>query len=649
MVSNMASIGAFILDTLTIGSVYALIAIGLSIIFGVLKVINFSHGELFALGAYLAYSVVATVGEGGFWVALVVVPIVVGVIGMGIERFGLRPIYDRNPLYHVLLTFGFVLIINDLISLLWGSTPKYFPAPPALAGTIPLFGTTYPLYNLFVIGMGIVLTAATWLLLQYTRFGLIVRAGSQDRSMVENLGIGIDRYYSLTFGFGAAMAALAGIALGGYQSVNLGMGNSIIITAFIIVVLGGLGSFRGAIVGAYAIGFVQIATRTFVPSLNAVAIYLVMIGVLLLKPQGLFGAAEHGSAGGLLTRRGGLGLLADRERELVGFGVVGLLLLLPLGVNLVVSESVLFLLTTVFVWALFAISIDLIMGYVGLVSLGHTLFYGLSAYTVVLALMHLTQSAIVAMALALVVVTAVGWVIGHLTIRISGIYFAMATLAFAQLFYNLVYQLDWTGGSDGLFGVDTFIGIAGIGFYPGDLSLALGPVQINDTVFFYYLILVSLVLGYVAARRITTSPFGSVLKAIRENEKRATLIGYDVVKHKRRAFTLSATLAGAAGGLFAIQSGYAAPSFLHWLQSGEVIIMAVLGGLGTLFGPVIGAAVFLGLENELTAYTSHWRLIVGALFVLVVLFTPRGLVSLPSTLVSTVGRIRQRVRTVVSR
>ncbi len=636
-----------VLNGLTIGMVYVLLAAGLSIIFGVMDVINFAHGELFALGAYFAVAITGTFDGAGFWVALVAAPLLVGVVGTALERATIRPLYGRNPLYHILLTFGLVLVLNDLITLVWGARAVPFGPPPSLAGTVEVLGFAYSRYNYFIVAAGAVLAAGTWAALNHTRFGVVVRAGSQDRGMVRNLGIDVDRYYTLVFGFGAALAAFGGIVLGAYQSVGPGMGASVIIPAFVIVVLGGLGSFRGAVVGGLLVGVIQVLTRSYQPEVLGVAldleglvVFLLMIVVLLVRPQGLFGNPQFHDPetdADLLTATGEGGL-GDRLRGRLGVAVVALLAVAPLGVGTLYSSYVVnSLLLTILVWALFALSLDLVMGYAGLVSLGHVMFYGLGAYATVLAVTHLVPSVFVALALAMAVAAVVAWVVGYLSIRVAGVYFAMITLAFAELFHQLVFKFEWTGGSDGLFGFDPVYGLfAG----PEVDSIDL----FGDVTLFYYLALAFVVVGYLVARRLIESPFGSVLTSIRESETRSAFVGYDVTAYKRRAFVVSGALGGLSGGLAAIHNHLVAPSFLHWLKSGEVIVMTLLGGMGTLYGPMVGAGVYFGARDLLMSLASsfegstlglvfeQWQGILGLLFVLFVIFVPRGLVSLPGLL-----------------
>ncbi|MFD1562653.1 ABC transporter permease [Haloarchaeobius amylolyticus] len=643
-----------LINGVTLGMVYVLLAAGLSIIFGVMDVINFSHGELFALGAYFAISITGTLGVGlGFWTALVVAPLLVGVVGVAIERFTIRPLYGRNPLYHILLTFGLVLIINDLIKLVWGTQQRNLGVPGYLSQPVGVAGIQVSLYNYFMILFAGALALGIYLFLERTKYGMIVRAGSQDRQMVRNVGIDIDKYYTLVFGLGAALAAVGGIVLGGYQSVSTGMGNSVIIPAFIIVVLGGLGSFRGAVFGGLLVGVIRTMTRTYggaefgeiagitlsLPDLEGLTIFLLMIAVLLIKPQGLFGNPEFqdegGEEGDLLTGAGG-GVFTDSVRMKLGAAVVGLLAIAPFAILLTGSDYYIILLNRVLIMAIFALSLDIVMGYTGLVPLGHTMFYGVGAYVAALVMIHYTSSFVIALLGAIVICALIAWIVGSLSIRVSGVYFAMITLAFAELFYNAVFKFQFTGGSDGLLGWDTFFGIAGIGAELGDIDLLIAGFEITPNIIFYYTALILAVASLLFARRFMNAPFGSVLQSISEAEERAKFIGYDVTKYKRRAFVISGGMAGMAGGLLAVKPStfiISPDQTLAWIHSGEVIVMTLLGGMGTLFGPMIGAGVFIGAEDILSSYTEQWRLVIGTIFVLFVLFVPRGLVSIPSLLV----------------
>jgi len=634
-----------VINGLVIGMVFVLLAAGLSIIFGVMDVINFTHGELFALGGYFAFAVAST-GWGDFWVALVLAPLGVALVGGAIERFTIRPLYGRNPLYHILLTFGLVLILKDVIDYVWGTERKFYATPELLSGQpFEAFGVFVPRYNVFVLGCGALVALSSYLLLERTKFGLIVRAGSMDREMVRHLGIDIDRYYTLVFAFGAFLAAVAGIILAGRQPIDPGMGDSVIIPAFVIVVLGGLGSFRGAVVGGLGVGVIQTLLRsnaTFellrtpllpnaeVQYLEGLVVFLLMIGVLLVRPQGLFGSPEFhdpSSDAELLTGSGN-GVLGSDTRRKAAIAVVVLLALAPIGMGafypVYYVNSVLVL---VMIWALFALSLDFLMGYTGLVPLGHVLFFGAGAYTSVLFAQAVVPSVFLAILAGIVVSAALAWVVGYLSIRVSGVYFAMITLAFAELGYRLVFKhADVFGGENGISGFEMVYGLSA-GRSVGDWTL-LGEIHV-----FYYLVLACTVGGYLVARRLMRSPFGAVLRSIREAEDRATFLGYDVTTYKRRAFVISGALASVAGSLASLHNGAVSPDSLAWIKSGEVIVITLLGGMGTLYGPMIGAGAFFGLKEILLGFdVEQWRGVLGLVFVLFVIFVPEGLVSLPAQL-----------------
>ncbi len=634
-----------LLDGLSVGLVYVLLAAGLSIIFGVMNVINFAHGELYTIGAYFAVAVAGIAGGGGtgFVIALLVAPLLVGLLGVAIERVTVRPLYDRDPLYHILLTFGLVLFLNELVIYVWETDPRNLATPEIISGTFSVAGITYSRYNVFIIVFGSLLAVGVWGLLRYSRFGLIIRAGTQDRQMVRNLGISIDRYYSLVFGLGAALAAIAGIIIGGGGGeVVTGMGMNIIIPAFVIVVIGGLGSFKGAVVAGLGVGILQDGIlRHYLPQLEGMMIFLIMIVVLLVRPQGLFGTT-FGEGGGHLIVRHDDGILPPRLRRRLGVAMVVLLALIPLGADILYSEFYVTLMVRILIWGLFALSLDFIMGYTGLVSLGHTLFWGIGAYVTAIVLMDVTQSAFIAVALALVVGSAVAWVVGYLSIRVHGVYFAMITLAFAELYYNLVRDLEITGGTDGLFGFSAFYGIGDVGVDLGEIGVFVGPRVLSGRSLFYYIALVALLGAFLLSRRLLDAPFGSVLKAIRENEERVRFIGYDPIKYKRRAFVISGIFGTLAGCLFALNLGLVTPNAAHWLNSGEVLVMVILGGMGTLVGPVIGAFTYFGLEHLMEDVTEHWRLFLGGIFVIFVIFLPSGLVSMPATVQRVYRRLAER-------
>ena len=292
--------------------------------------------------------------------------------------------------------------------------------------------------------------------------------------------------------------------------------------------------------------------------------------------------------------------------------------LLPLGVAArIYSTFYLRFGTELLILGLFALSVDIIMGYTGLVSLGPAAFFGIGAYAAALTLLKLANSIWLALAITLVLSWIVAWIIGYLSIRIKGVYFAMLTLAFAEMFHELAFNWQsFTGGSDGLTGVPR----PHIGIPPFVISLG------NPYVFFYFVLGV-VILVYYGCIRLVNSPFGRILQAIRDNEERAEFIGYDVRIFKRRSFVISGIIGGLSGSLFALLR-FVDPEVLNWFTSAEALVMNLFGGMGTLYGPIIGAIVFLFSKDILSSYTEHWRLILGIIFVGFVIYSPRGIVGL---------------------
>ena len=276
----------FLLNGLVLGALYVLMALGLSIIFGMVGVINFAHGALFTLGAYTAYQVQGALGFAG---ALVVAPVLVGILGMLIEATLLRRLYLEDPLQGLLLTFGLAMVLEQGIRLLWGLSPKQFEVPAGLAGALALGSLTYSKYRSFILLAVVLLIVGLVLFLQKTAIGTIVRAGSRDPMMVRLLGISLTPVLTLVFGLGVALAALAGVLSAPLAGVQPAMGVNVGTAAFVVVTIGGLGSLAGAIVSGLLVGQVVILSIYFQPRAAEAAMYVLMAVILLLRPRGLMG------------------------------------------------------------------------------------------------------------------------------------------------------------------------------------------------------------------------------------------------------------------------------------------------------------------------------------------------------------------------
>ena len=286
---ELSTLLAQVFTGLVLGMIYVLLAIGLSLIFGLMTVVNFAHGALFMLGAYFGVFVLTYTKS--FWVALIVAPLMVGALGLLMERFLIRRLYGRSPDDPLLLTFGLSLILVEGVKLLWGKIGLTLDPPRALAGAVNLGFMSFPAYRIFLIGVTVAVLIGLYFFLGRTNIGLIIRAGSRDPLMVRALGIDLGRVWLVVFGIGTALAGLAGILAGPMRGAYAEMGVTMVIESFVVIVVGGMGSLLGAVVAGLLIGQVVGLTTLFVPKLAEIMVFVVMAVVLLVRPSGLFGEA----------------------------------------------------------------------------------------------------------------------------------------------------------------------------------------------------------------------------------------------------------------------------------------------------------------------------------------------------------------------
>ena len=286
---TLADLLAQALNGLAYGVLLFLLSVGLTLIFGMLDVVNLAHGSFYMLGTYAGLTLIAATGS--FWLAVVVAPLVVGGVGALVERGLLRPLYGRSPLDQVLLTFGLIYLLEDLVKWIWGGRIRSIAPPALLDGSVRLGTVTIPSYRLFVIVFGLVMAVLLWLLVEKTRLGAIIRAGVFDAEMTAGMGIDVRRVFTLVFALGTALGGLSGVIAGPIQSAHPSMGVSILIPALIVVVVGGLGSLKGSLVGSLLIGQAETFGKAWLPGVSMLMIYLVMALIVLLRPQGLFGRA----------------------------------------------------------------------------------------------------------------------------------------------------------------------------------------------------------------------------------------------------------------------------------------------------------------------------------------------------------------------
>lgn len=291
MLNNPTFLLTQFLNGLSLGMNLFIIAAGLTIVLGVLRVLNFAHGAFYMVGAYVAYSFTRGVAglPGNFWVGVLAAMVALGVLGLVVERLFLRHLYHRDHAYQLLFTFALVLILGDMVRVVWGSNVLSIPFPTGLGGATNLGVVTYPSYRLFLTVAGAVIAVSLWWLTQRTRWGRQIRAATQDREMLAALGLNVPFIYASVFVLGAALAGLGGALAAPSIALDPGMDAEIIVLCFIIVIIGGLGSLPGALLGALLLGQIRVFGVVFIPHLEIVFVYLLLMTVLILRPWGLLG------------------------------------------------------------------------------------------------------------------------------------------------------------------------------------------------------------------------------------------------------------------------------------------------------------------------------------------------------------------------
>jgi branched-chain amino acid transport system permease protein len=605
------------LNGLASASSLFLVASGLSIIFGVSRIVNFAHGSFYMLGAYVAWTLTrgldwVSFGGIGFWGGIIVAGVIVGLLGVLVEVLLLRRIYQAPELFQLLASFGVVLIVQDATLWIWGAQDLLGPRAPGLRGAVYIFEQRFPQYELLLIAIGPAVLGLLWLLFNRTRWGTLVRAATLDREMVAALGVDQKLLFTSVFFLGSFLAALGGGLQLPREPVQLNMDLAIIADAFVVVVVGGMGSVSGAYLAALLIAELQafmllvpdftvfgltiaISKMTLIPS------FLVMAVVLIVRPYGLLGRPPaHARVAGAVEP---VVRATPGELKWLSLAALAVLIVLPA----FVGDYGLIVATEILIMVLVAASLHFMMGPGGMASFGHAAYFGLGAYGAALMTKHLAAPMMAGLAAAPVLAGIFGVIFGWFCVRLSGVYLAMLTLAFAQIIWSMAFQwVAMTGGDNGL-----------LGTWPDSWAEGKTP--------YFYLSLLLCIAGALFLRRVIYAPFGYALRAARDSPLRAEAIGIDVKKVQWVAFTVAAIFAGLAGGLFAYFKGSVFPTYAAIPKSVDALMMVLLGGVQTISGPLIGAVVYMGLHEQLVRLTELWRLVLGASIIALVLAFPQGI------------------------
>ena len=475
-----------------------LVAAGLTVIFGVTRVVNFAHGSLCMLGAFIGWTVLTRLPRDPAWFALgvLITMSATALIGAVLEITLLRRIYRAPELFQLLATFGVVLVLADATLWLWGPNDLPLPRPPWLRQFVVIADSRFPLFDLVLIAIGPLVLGALLLVFHRTRWGVLVRAATQDRDMVSALGVDQRMLFTSVFALGAGLAGLGGVLALPAGSASLQIDLAVITEAFVVVVVGGLGSIGGAYLAAVLIGVLQAFGVVVLPGATLVLVFVVMAAVLVLRPHGLLGRDPGASPTAPAT------LQMPAGPWQIALGLAGLAI--ALAVPLLVGPFGVAIASEMLVAMLFAASLHVMMGPGGMPSFGHAAWFGIGAYGAAL----LAQSVAMPWALAAAPILAglAAFAVGAFIVRLSGVYLAMLTLAFAQIVWAVAVQfVGLTGGDNGILGV-----------WPADPRA------------FYYIALALCVGGVLLLRRVLFSPFGFALRAARDAPARAAASGINI-------------------------------------------------------------------------------------------------------------------------
>ncbi|CAM3907640.1 ABC transporter permease [Bordetella tumulicola] len=586
------------------GSFYAMMSLGLAIIFGLLNVVNFMHGAQYMMGAFTAWMLLQWFGI-DYAYALVLAPLIVGLSGVLLERLFVRRLYHLDHIYGLLLTFGCTLIVEGLYRKAFGAAGLPY-ANPMPGGFRTALGYL-PYYRVWILAASLLVCVATWYLIEKTKLGAYLRAAIERPDLVRGFGINVPRMVTLVYGFGVALAGLAGVFAAPIYNVSPSMGSSLIVVVFAVVVIGGMGSVKGAIVTGYLLGIAEGLTRFYYPPLSDTVVFIIMAAVLLIKPAGLFGkgvVAQH--AGAVLDSRADV---EPRLRTRLSWAIFVVCAAALIAAPFVVYPT---FLMKVICFAAAASAINLLLGYMGVLSFGHAMFFGLSAYVAGYLAKGWGWAPEWAILGATLVSVVLGGIVGVIAIRLRGIYFAMSTLALAQMVYFFCLQAPFTNGEDGIQQIPR--------------GIAFGVWDLKSDVSAYYFVLLMCGAAILLIARLVHSPFGRIIAAVRDSEPRVISLGYNASRYKWAVFVFSAGVTGLAGATKVIAVQIATLTDVSWHISGELLLMTLVGGLGTITGPILGAIALIGMETYMSELRDWVIIAQGAVFVVVVLAFRGGIV-----------------------
>ncbi len=592
---------------LVLGNIYALLAAGLALIFGVAGLVNFAHGSVYMAGSYAGWVFIAKLGW-PIWAALPAAGGVGALLGVLLERLAVRPFRKSARIAPLLATLGAGMMLDSLSEILFTPDPQSFPPviPPL---RLEIGGVSVGLLDVVILAASVTCAVSLFLLLRFTRIGHGLRAAAQDSEAAQQMGVRVDRMNASSFALASALGALAGVLIGlYYNQISPTMGLQAALKGFTACVLGGLGSIPAAMAGGLVLGLGEsIGVSIFGASTRNLIAFVFLLAALFLKPNGLFG----GRAGVPQEALTGSFLPQARAVKLPWFAIAPLALLAAALPLLTRDSYILQVLTGAWISALFAVSLTLVAGTAGIMSLGHAGLLALGAYASGLLTLKAGLPFMAAFPAAGLVAAAFGTLLAFPALRLKGHYISIATLGLGEIVNQLV--LNWTPLTQGP------LGLSGI---PAPVIFGRRIASVVD---YYYLAFAVLALGSAVIAAIMASPLGRTVRGLREDETAARALGIRAGRYRTLVFAVSAFFAGLSGALTAHLYTYIS---YETFGSGTSILgltMVILGGLGNLWGAILGALVLSGLPEALR-FASRFRwLVYGAILLVVLRFRPQGL------------------------
>lgn len=609
---------------LTMGMAVFLVAAGLTLVFGILKILNFAHGGFFMIGAYVAFTVLDrnSISIPEFLGAALLAGIVVGLLGYVADLLIFRRLRNVDEAYTLIATFALLMVVNGAVKLVWGLDFHSVPPPDPLLGALQVGPVFIPIFSVAVIALAVIIFLILDLAIHRSWVGKIVQAVAHDSWMSAIAGINVPAIFTAAVIVAFFFAGLAGALLLPNQALSPALAGSYLLQAFVVIIIGGLGNVRGAFVAAIFLGVVESLNTVLLPSYPGIAIYLAMVAVLLWKPHGLFalrdsGASEVSPVGPPGPEARWQHNVPTRLRIAIAASIAALAVSVPFWAH----EGFVFVCGIMLIQVIFALSWNLLFGFSGIAVFGHAAFFAIGAYfTGMMLKLAPGVHFLPVLAGSALFGAVVAFLFGAVALRrTTGIALAILTLAASEILRIFIGRTAWLGGDDGLSAIPR-----------PELDFGFFSVSLQSSTSYYLFLCAICSLVAFALWWLASGSFGRVLLAMRQDPLRTEFLGVRLTRYRMAAFTISGGVASLAGGLQAPWSQIVTTDVANYLNSTQPMLNTLLGGVDFFWGPAVGAFLFSMLQFSLRMYPGLSELVTGLVLLGVVLAAPAGVLGLLS-------------------